>query len=168
MPVKEVIQSQYFASLAMLGEAVSQCPDDLWLDPEFKNRFWHIAYHTLFFSHLYLQDSEKDFVPWQKHRKEYQFLGPLPWPPHKEPDIGEPYTREDILEYLGFCRNEVKHKVASLDLDAVSGFHWLPFNKLELQFYNIRHIQHHVGQLIDRLRNHEGIGVEWIGMKAKD
>ena len=82
MSVKEMIQSQYLASLAMVGEAISQCPDDLWLDPAFKNRFWQVSYHTLFYTHLYLQDSEKDFVPWSRHRKEYQFLGPLPWPPH--------------------------------------------------------------------------------------
>ncbi len=81
------------------------------------------------------------------------------------PDIGEPYSKEDILEYLEVCRKAVKERVASLDLEAASGFHWLPFNKLELQFYNIRHIQHHAGQLIDRLRNHDGIGVGWVGMK---
>ncbi len=168
MSVKEVIQSQYLASLAMLGEAVSQCPDDLWLAPGFKNHFWHIAYHTLFYTHLYLQVSEKHFVPWQKHRKEYQFLGPLPWPPHTEPDIEEPYTKEELLEYLSFSRNEVIERVSSLDLEAASGFHWLPFKKLELQLYNIRHIQHHTGQLIDRLRNHEGIGVGWVGTKSKE
>lgn len=168
MTVQEVIQSQYLASLEMFGNAVSKCPDTLWRDPGYKNPYWHIAYHALFYTHLYLQDSEKGFIPWSKHRNEYQFLGPLPWPPHKQPDIGEPYSREDILEYLGFCRNEVIERVASLDLDAASGFHWLPFNKLELQFYNVRHIQHHAGQLIDRLRNHEGIGVGWVGMKSKE
>jgi len=27
-----------------------------------------------------------------------------------------------------------------------SGFDWLPFDKLELQFYNIRHIMQHTGE----------------------
>jgi hypothetical protein len=45
---------------------------------------------------------------------------------------------------------------------APAGFPWLPFNKLELQFYNIRHIQHHTGQLADRLRNAINIGTPWV------
>lgn len=163
MDTKEIIKSQYRATLEMLGESVVQCTDALWDDPEPKNRFWHIAYHALFFTHLYLQDSEKDFVAWSKHRKEYQFLGPLPWPPHKAPNIGEPYTKEEIIEYLGVCRNEIEERVSSLDLDAPSGFSWLNFSKLELQFYNIRHTQHHTGQLTDRLRNKEDIAVGWVG-----
>ena len=168
MVAKEIIKSQYRASLEMLGEAISKCTDALWDDPGHKNRFWHIAYHTLFHAHLYLQDCEKEFVPWSKHRDEYQFLGPLPWPPHTEPNIGKPYTKEDILEYLGVCQNEVEERVSSMDLEAGSGFHWLPFGKLELQFYNIRHIQHHAGQLIDRLRTIEAIGIRWVGTKSKE
>ena len=163
MTTKEAIKSQYRASLEMLGEAISKCTDALWEDQEYRNQFWHIAYHALFYTHLYLQDSEKEFVPWSKHRNEGQFLGPLPWPPHREPNIGEPYTKEDILEYLGVCQNEVTERVSSVDLEAESGFKWLPFGKLELQFYNIRHLQHHTGQLADRLRTKEAIGIGWVG-----
>jgi hypothetical protein len=47
-------------------------------------------------------------------------------------------------------------------LEAPSGFPFLPFNKLELQFYNIRHTQHHTGQLADRLRNAINIGTPWV------
>jgi hypothetical protein len=165
MSIQDIIQSQYRASLEMLGEAIQKCADDLWYDPGYKNRFWHIAYHALFYTHLYLQNSGQAFVPWSKHRDEYEFLGPLPWPPHREPSIGEPYTREDVLEYLDVCRNEVEERVSSLDLEAASGFDWLPFGKLELQFYNIRHLQLHTGQLIDRLRNVQGIGIGWVGAK---
>jgi len=165
MDIREIVKSQYRASLEMFGDAVSTCPDALWDDPAYKNRFWHIAYHTLFFAHLYLQNSEKEFVAWSRHRKEYQFLGALPWDPDKVADIGEPYTKADILEYLALCRSEVETRVPSVDLEAESGFHWLNFTKLELQFYNNRHIQHHTGQLIDRLRTKEGIGVGWVGSR---
>lgn len=167
MRLKEVIQSQYLAALEMLNRAVEQCPQEAWDNKNEKNRFWHICYHTLFYTHLYLQRKEEDFTPWEKHREEYPFLGTLPWPPHREPTIGEPYTRSEILEYLEFCNCEVKQLVPSLELDAESGFYWLPFNKLELQIYNIRHIQHHAGQLIDRLRNREDVGVDWVGMKPE-
>ncbi|HIJ74195.1 MAG TPA: DinB family protein [Candidatus Hydrogenedentes bacterium] len=167
MDIEKVITSQYHASLDMLKGAIVGCPDDVWNDEEHKNRFWHIAYHALFYTHLYLQDREEDFVPWTKHRDEYQFMGSLPWPPHKEPRIEEAYSKEDVLSYLAECRNQVEERVPSLDLEAESGFSWLPFGKLELQFYNIRHIQHHAGQLIDRVRHKAGAGVGWVGTKSE-
>ncbi|MFC1587844.1 DinB family protein [Planctomycetota bacterium] len=166
MNTKDIVKSQYLAALEMLEQAVIQCPQTSWDDQEFKNKFWHIAYHTLFYTHLYLQEKEEEFVPWEKHREDYPHLGPLPWPPHNEPQIGEPYLKDEILEYLEFCKKEVAKRITLLELDAESGFHWLPFNKLELQFYNIRHVQHHGAQLIDRLRNRENISSDWVGMKS--
>ena len=165
MDVKETIKSQYLASLEMLRQNIAKCPKSVWDDPEYKNRFWHVAYHVLFYTHLYLQESDKDFAPWIKHRGQYQYLGPLPWPPHNEPEIREPYNQADILEYLTLCQEQVEEKVASLNPDAESGFYWLPFSKMELQIYNIRHIQHHVGELSGRLGAKEAIEVEWVGMK---
>ena len=168
MSIQDIIKSQYRASLEMLRESIVKCSDTLWVDPAYKNKFWHIAYHALFYTHLYLQEDGRTFVPWSKHRQEYEFLGPFPWPPHKEPNIGEPYSQEDVLEYLEVCQNEVGGRVSSLNLEAASGFDWLPFDKLELQFYNIRHLQHHTGQLVDRLRTREAIGVGWVGTRPAD
>jgi hypothetical protein len=163
MSEREIMQHQYRASLVMLEQAIAKCPDSLWYDPEPKNRYWHLAYHVLFYAHLYLHDSPETFRPWSKHRNEYQFLGPLPWPPHKEPEIGDPYHRDEVLEYLALCRRAIDEEVPKLDLNARSGFPWLPFDKMELQFYNIRHMQHHIGQLIDRLRSRANISVDWVG-----
>ena len=40
---------------------------------------------------------------------------------------------------------------------------WLAhFGKLELQLYNLRHLQHHTGQLIDQLRTVAQMGVGWV------
>jgi hypothetical protein len=35
--------------------SIEKCPDRLWNDPADKNKFWHVAYHALFYTHLYLQ-----------------------------------------------------------------------------------------------------------------
>lgn len=163
--IRQIIKSQYYASLEMLKQAVIACPSSLWNDKEAKNKFWHIAYHALFYTHLYLQDSEKAFTPWNKHRNEYQFMGTLPLPPHANPNIFEPYSKEDILEYVEECYKQVENKVSDLNMEVLSGFHWLPFSKLELQLYNIRHIQHHTSALIDRLRISTNVGVKWIAFK---
>ena len=51
-----------------------------------------------------------------------------------------------------------------LDLDAPEcGFWWYKMSKLEHQFVNIRHTQHHAAQLMDRLRQVAGVGIDWIG-----
>jgi hypothetical protein len=164
MNIKEIIKSQYLAALEMLKSAIVKCPGALWDDPAYKNRFWHIAYHTLFYTHLYLQPTESDFVPWTKHREHYESMDP-PWPPHQEPEIGEPYRKEEMLEYLEFCQQQVKATVDSLNLDDRTGFHWLPFGKLELQFYNIRHLMQHTGELCERLGATENIEVDWVGKR---
>jgi hypothetical protein len=165
MKIRKVIQSQYSASLEMLKNAVVRCPESIWTDPEPKNKFWHIAYHAIFYAHLYLQSSEKDFKAWAKHRDEYEFMGPLPWPPHNQPKIDEPYSKAEVLEYLEFCQGQVASILPELNLESdESGFSWLPFNKLELQFYNIRHLQQHAGELCERLGTEAGIDVDWVGM----
>jgi hypothetical protein len=161
--MQKVIQSQYLAALAMLEKAIAECPGVLWDRPADKNKFWHVAYHALFYTHLYIQPAESDFVPWAKHRENYQFMGTLPWPPHEAVQIGEPYSKADLIEYVTCCREEIGAKTAVLDLTSTdSGFGWLPFGKLELQFYTIRHLQHHTGELCDRL-GVAGIDVEWVG-----
>ena len=92
-------------------------------------------------------------------------MGPLPWPPYNQPKIGEPYSKAEVLEYLGFCQGQVALILPELNLESdESGFSWLPFNKLELQFYNIRHLQQHIGELCERLGTKARIDVDWVGM----
>jgi hypothetical protein len=155
MDAKALVQSQYRATLDMLEEAIRVCPEDLWTDPSYTNAFWRVAYHALFYTHLYLSDSLADFAPWSKGRPKVESLG-------DKSDVGEPYSKTEVLEYMAFCRQVVEDKVPALDLEAASGFQWLPFNKLELQFYNIRHTQHHTGQLSERLRTGADTGLSWV------
>jgi hypothetical protein len=165
MDLITVIQSQYYASLMMLKQSIDKCPEELWNRPQDSPAFWQIAYHALFYTHLYLQPEEKDFIPWEKHIENYHLLGATPWPPHEKPEIGEAYDKEAILEYLVLCFDEVEQVVPQLDFESGSGFDWLPFGKLELQFYNIRHLMQHTGELSTLLNERAGILIDWIGMK---
>lgn len=167
MNITQVIKSQYHAALEMLKQIIAECPDTLWDDPVYENRFWRVAFHALFYTHLYLQDTEQDFALWSGHRGQAQFLGRVPWPPHDEPKIEEPYRKEELLEYLGVCQKIVEEKVTNLNPDAPSGFDWLPFGKLELQLYNIRHLQQHTGELSERLGTKAHIDVVWVGTKPE-
>lgn len=162
--VVQCIVSQYWASLEMLKEVVLACPEDFWHSIGYHNRYWHVAYHTLYYAHLYVHASETDFKPWSKHKPDSQFLGPRPWAPNDPVVLPAPYSKEEVMEFHEFCCKEVVARVPAVSLDVGSGFHWLPFNRLELHFYNIRHIQHHTGQLADRLRNTLNIATPWIRM----
>jgi len=142
MNVSEAAAGQYRSTLAMLRRAIELCPGDLWLAGS-PNRFWHIAYHALFYTHFYLAPSDAEFVAWQHHRAEYNYLGEVPLRPGYKPQIDQPYTQAELLEYQDFCVGEVERQMAVFDLEAPSGFSWLPFSKLELQFYNLRHLAHH-------------------------
>lgn len=164
METLEALARQYHSSLKMLDQAIALSPEPLWLASldSSPNRYWHIAYHALFYTHFYLAPTEADFVPWRLHRKEYNFLGAVPWRPGESHIAEIPYTQLELREYLDFCHGEVDKQTAVLDLESPSGFHWLPFNKLELQLYNLRHLSHHTGELTDRLRSQANLGVAWV------
>jgi DinB superfamily len=161
--VRQTLLGQYRAAIEMLGQAVELCPEELWLSSEYHNRFWHIAYHSAFYVHFYVQPSEAEFKPWAKHKPNSNFLGP--WAKDIPFELPAPYSKTEVQEYLEFCRNEVEKQIPLVRFEAGSGFSWLPFDKFELQLYTIRHLQHHTGQLVDRLRNIVGLGVRWVGRR---
>jgi len=152
MDTKQVIQSQYLAALKMLKKAIEKCPPHVWDDPHDKLKVWSKAYHVLFSAHLYLQDSEEDFVEWEKHR---------------DPDDSVPFTKEEVLEFLEFVKQQVMERIPVTDLEAESGFSWYPVNKLEMQFINIRHIQQHTGELYETLGMRENAELPWVGYSKK-
>ncbi len=154
MDYLQIVRSQYLASLEMLKQAIEKCPAALWDDPADKNRFWHVAYHALFYTHLYLQPTEQDFTPWTKHRKAHDLSKPA-----------DTYPKDEVLEYLAVCQQQVNEQVPQLNLDAEPGFYWLPMSKAELQIYTIRHLQQHAGELMERMGSRAGIDVDWVDTK---
>ena len=166
MDIRSVIRSQFHAALDMLSAAIEACPDDVWDRPDDTNRTWHVAYHALFFVHLYIQPTESDFVPWEKQKDYYRSMGELPWPPHDESEIGEALTKAEILAYLDICRDQVDTRTATVDLHADSGFPWLPMSKLEVQLYSLRHTMQHVGELYERVAKTNRAELPWVGMSS--
>lgn len=164
MNVRPALKSQYHAALAMLRETIERCPEDLWTAGEHPRTYWRLAYHALFYTHLYLEPGEEAFRPWDGHRPNVNFTDRLPWPPHEMPEVVEPYTRAQLMEYWRVCDGMVDGAVDSLDLDAQEcGFPWYPRTpKLDHQINNIRHIQHHAAQLAETL-GAAGVDVEWVG-----
>lgn len=146
MDIKPVLQSQYLAALAMLKQAIVKCPPALWNASRDKDKCWFIAYHAVYFTHLYLHQRREDFVRWKMHTK---------------PSSQSPLSKEEVLEYLAFVEGEVIRRIPGLNLQAGSGFHGFRLNKLEFQLVSIRHIQQHTGELYERLGSRKNVKLDW-------
>ncbi len=167
--LRAILKSQYHASLAMIREAIERCPEELWYSEEPTNSFWQVAYHALFFTHLYLQPTEAAFRPWAQHQAAVQHPDGIPGPLDPASDlplIPSPYSQAQVMDYCGICDEMVDEAVDELDLASdESGFSWYPVPKLEHQIVNLRHLQHHTAQLADRIRSATGNGVRWVGAR---
>jgi hypothetical protein len=157
------VWQQYGAAIDMLEDAIGLCPDHLWTavlwidtDDVRHGQFWFVAYHTLFWLDLFLTGSEEGFVP------------PPPFIRGALPE--QPYTKEQILAYLGKCRSRCQSTIGALTEEKAHQrcvFEWMEPSFLELQLYSMRHVQEHAAQLSLVLGQHDVTGFDWIA-SARD
>ena len=167
MKKNEALTGQYLAALAMMRGAIESCPDELWDASVGRHPFWLIAYHGLYYTDLYLNQNETTFAPPEFGRPDEHYMEKRPRPPHERIEIGEPYSKEQLLGYADHCRQRIISIVSAETaetLAAAAEFSWIPFSRLELHLYNMRHLQHHVAQLSLELKFQTGAGVDWIGV----
>lgn len=157
-----IVSSQIRAALKMLRSTIETCPNELWNRKADHNPFWVLAYHTLYFAHLYLSPSEDAFEPYRRQANGHAGYGKTDLGDWTELTPDDVFSKPDILAYCDHINGHVLEWVESTPFDAPSGFHWLKFSKAEAHLYNLRHIQHHTGQLAERLRQEVGLGVRWV------
>jgi hypothetical protein len=148
--LKTIIWQQFGAAIDMLKNAMHACPDPfwhvcLWDDPSDRpeySQFWYLAYHTLFWLDFYLFGSREGFTP------------PAPFtldeldPAGLLPD--RPYSRDELQAYLNYGRCKCQATIDALTDDSAyrrCSFPWGELSFLELQLYNMRHVQEHAAQL---------------------
>jgi len=162
--VKMSLWRQFGAAIDTLDDALRLCPDDLWEtslwedeDDTRYGQFWYVAYHTLFWTDLFIGGSYEDFKP------------PAPFVRGKFPDA--PYAKTAVHAYLKGCRQKFKAMVQTLTAERASQiciFPWMQPTYLELQLYSLRHVQEHAAQL-NMILGHRGItGQDWIPKAADD
>lgn len=142
----------------MLRQCISDCPDEVWTSGNHPRTYWRIAYHAIFYTHWYLHPTAESLVRWEKDREGVACL----W---ETPPVVEPYSQNEIIEYIDLVSAQVETMIDALDLDSdTTGFSWYPkLTKLDHQIMNIRHLQGHVGQLSELLMSH-GIYTDWVGI----
>lgn len=152
--LKQSIGDQFGASIDMLENAIQTCSDSLW---EQEMAFSHLAYHTLFFLDYYLTLQPVGFTqPAPFRHSEFE----------DEPskDI---FQKEEILDYLNFCKGKLGHLLTSLTEESAQS-RWInesktmDYSMIEILLYNLRHVQHHVGQLNRMLRQNGIDAPDWV------
>lgn len=161
---KDALIGQYNAALSIFEDCVRRCPEDQWLANLSSRPFWHVAYHALYYTDLYLSPNLDSFHPPDFYRENYHYLGRLPFPPHNEVVADIPFDRETILGYTDHCRRKVPESVGAETGETLSGpcgFWWYKIPRADFHLNNIRHLQHHAAQMSVHLRRTEDIGIEW-------
>lgn len=163
------IGRQSAAAIQMLRSVIEACPDELWDERSDGSPFWHIAYHALYYTDLYLTKDEKSFQAMDYHQDKAHFLpgdygefGGVVSTPEKA------YSKDQLLSYADHCLHKCEETFRQLtDERALErcGFWWYELNVGEFLLNNLRHAQHHAAQLALLLRRRADIGTEWLGTK---
>ncbi len=154
---KTIFLQQYGAAIEMLENSIAACPEQIWSDRAQKPEYWYLVYHTLFFLDLYLSGSLDGFSPPAPFTlDEINPAGVLP---------DRVYTKEELQNFLLYCRNKSKTTIGNLTdarAQEICKFSWLEISYGELLLDNLRHVQHHVAQLNQILRQKTDSAPRWI------
>lgn len=74
------------------------------------------------------------------------------------------FERRELGAYVALCREKVSEALAHETAESLagpSGFPRLRFSRAELYLYNLRHLNHHLGQLTAHLHR-LGFAPEWV------
>ena len=164
-----VIGRQFAAAIQTMRLAIEACPDDMWDDRTDGSPFWHLAYHALFFTDLYLSDDEKSFEARDYHEGtehflpgDYQEFGGIVTTPEKV------FTKKQLMDYADHCLEKCEETFENVTDERAlhrCGFSWYELSVGEFLLNNLRHAQHHAGQLTLLLRRRVDIGIDWLGTK---
>jgi uncharacterized damage-inducible protein DinB len=153
---RTALWQQYGAAIDMLDNAIVACPDDVWSDPSRQPQFWYVVFHTLFFLDLYLSETADGFAP------------PAPFTLDEMDPAGivpDPYTKDELRRYLAHGRAKCRATIDAMTDERAARnchFRWLDISAADLLLYNMRHVQHHTGQLNLILRQRIDSAPLWV------
>jgi hypothetical protein len=155
--LSSALLSQYSAAIDMLLDAISICPDGVWFRADRKPLFWYTAYHSLFWLDLYLSGKVDGFTP------------PAPFTLDELDPSGiipeKPYSKQEMTDYALVIREKcgrIFPNAEEAQLTRTCEVGWGQVSYVELLIDNLRHLQHHVGQLNTTLRMEAGTAARWI------
>lgn len=160
---KDGIANQFDATFCTLHTCIDRCPDATWDAPVINLAFCQVAFHTLFFADYYLSPTESLF-----RQQPFHLDNPHIFRNYEELEDRPPvlmYNKSSVTAYLHHCRNKatsVLTEETTASLQAPCGFPRKEYSRAELHISNVRHLQHHAGQLSMRLRIDANVEIPWI------
>ena len=137
--IRTELWKQFGAAIDMFENALKKCPESLWAGEE---KFWYNGYHCLFYLDYYLSEEPDKFQPPPPYTlSKFDPAGVLP---------ERVYTKAELLEYLEHCREKCRKLIAGLTPETMAKRwknEYKDYSMYEILLYNMRHIQHHTGQL---------------------
>jgi hypothetical protein len=159
---KQILENQYNKCLNILSDAIRNYDEELWYDNKnYQSPAWQVAYHGLYFTNIYCSATENTIVKWPKQREDYHFLGKKPWPPFEEVVVDETYTKDELLDFLEFIRKLIPEYLKDMKSEERCWPAWYEENQLEFHINNLRHLQHHAAEIIERHNNLKNINYLW-------
>ncbi len=161
--IKEIVWNQFGASIDMLINVISNCPEDYFLT---HRRFYYIAFHSTIFLDYYLSVPPKDFSPLLSFTQKEPQDRPEEAIDDMIPD--KIYRKQELVNYLKQSRAKCKKMITALSDEIGNerfregdGPNDMDYSVLEILLYNLRHTQHHVAQLNLLLRQDKDQHMEW-------
>lgn len=155
--LKELLWKQFGATIDMLEDSTLVCPETCW------DKIWYAVYHTIFWLDFYSSENPDIFTPPEPFTlSEFDPAGVLP---------ERIYSKTELLQYLEFSRKKVFFLIDGLNEETVKERFITKkknYNRIEMILYNIRHVQHHVGQLNLLLRQNADLAGKWVSQTDRE
>ena len=146
-----VFENQYDKTLNMIQETISSYNKSLWYDSvNFQYPAWQIAYHGLYYTNIYCSPTEEKIIPWPKEKENYHFFGNKPWPPYEKIVIEESFSTNEINEFIDFLKKQIPNYLKDFSPDKKCWPFWYDESQLEFHINNLRHLQHHTAEILER------------------
>jgi hypothetical protein len=172
--LKTCLWQNFGAAVDMLGNAIAACPKEMW---EKDMKFFYLSYHTVIFLDYYLSIPMDKFSP----TLAYSLADPEKLPAQAVDDVLplRRFEQQEVLDYIlqikGKCRDLILQcpedrlhqpwiKATDLGLHLGCPQTVANYSVLEILLYNLRHLQHHVGQLNLLLRQQNYQAPAWVAV----
>lgn len=168
----QTIWRHFGGSLTMLGEVIKTCPAAAWGEDR---KIFYMNYHVLIFLDYYLSDPVRSFQPLLPFR--LMPAGDLPEGAIDDVIPADDFTQEQMLLYLQQITANAKPLIlarteeqweenwiqpAEIHLHGLCPSLVEHYSRLDILYYNFRHVQHHIGQLNLLMRQRYGVAADWV------